>query len=109
MSFIGTATCDVIPPKSVYIYMTVLPENTYSKLLIQLNAMSRTWCSVELKQDIEMGYAITTIHAGFKYNVITGLMNKYVEFVFKNKTCTSGVKPAEECYPLHESHPALGL
>ena len=55
--------------------------------------MSGTWCSVELKKAIEVGYVISNIHAGFKYKMITGLMKKDVEFFLKIKTCTSGVKP----------------
>jgi hypothetical protein len=56
-----------------------------------------------------MGYATTTIRAGFKYKTISGLMKQYVEFLFKNKTCTSAVKPAEGCFQLNESHTALCL
>jgi hypothetical protein len=70
--------------------------------------MSGTWCSVELKKAIEMGYVISNIHAGFKYKVITGLMINYVELFLKVKTCNSGVKNAEECNALNKSHTALG-
>ena len=57
------------------LYVPVLPETKDGNLLFHLNPMSGTWCSVELKKAIEMGYAISNIHAGFKYKVITGLMN----------------------------------
>ena len=36
--------------------------------------MSGTWCSVELKKAIDMGYIISNIHAGFKHKLILGLM-----------------------------------
>jgi hypothetical protein len=106
-SFIGIVKCDVIPPKNLFV--PVLPESKDGKLLFHLNPMSGTWCSVELKKAIEMGYVISNIHAGFKYKVIAGLMKKYVEFFLNIKTCNSGVKNAEECNALNKSHTALGL
>ena len=71
--------------------------------------MSGTWCSVDLKKAIEMGYVISNIHAGFKNKVIIGLMTKYIEFFSNIKTCNSGVKNAAECDELNKSHTALGL
>ena len=97
----------MIPPKNLYV--PVLPESKDGKLLFHLNPMTGTWCSVELKKAIEMGYVISNIHGGFKYKVITGLMKKYVEFFLKIKTCNSGVKNAVECEELNKSHTVLGL
>jgi hypothetical protein len=76
-SFIGIVKCDVIPPKKIFV--PVVPESKDGKLVFHLNPMSGTWCRVELKKAIELGYVISNIHAGFKYKVITGLMKKYVE------------------------------
>ena len=106
-SFIGVVKCDVIPPKNLFV--PVLPESKDGKLLFHLNPMSGTWCSVELKKAIELGYIISNIHAGFKYKVINGLMKKYVEYFLKIKTCNSGVKSDAECNALNKSHEALGL
>ena len=69
----------MIPPKKIYV--PVLPESKDGKILFHLNPMSGTWCSVELKKAIEMGYVISNIHAGFKYKIIIGLMtNKLNSF-----------------------------
>ena len=106
-SFIGVVKCDVIPPKNLYV--PVLPESKDGKLLFHLNPMTGTWCSVELKKAIELGYIISNIHSGFKYKVITGLMKKYVEYFLKIKTCNSGVKNDAECDALNKTHKALGL
>ena len=46
--------------------------------------MSGTWCSVELKKAFVGGHVISNIHAGFKYKVINGLMNTYVDLFYKN-------------------------
>ena len=97
----------MIPPTNLYV--PVLPETKDGKLLFHLNHMSGTWCSVESKKAIEMGYVTSNIHAGFKYKVITGLMKKHVEFFFKNQTWNSGVKHVVECQESNKSHTALGL
>jgi hypothetical protein len=96
----------VIPPKTIFI--PVLPESKDGTILFHLNPMSGTWCSVELNKAIEVRYVISNIHAGFDFKVITGLMNKYVEFFLKIKTCNSGVKNSEECNALNKSHSAVG-
>ena len=45
--------------------------------------MSGTWCSVDLEKAVEMGYAISKIHAGFNYKVITGLVKTIGWNLFK--------------------------
>ena len=60
--------------------------------------MTGIWCSVDLeKKAIEMGYIISNKHAGFKYKVITGLMNTSVEFFLTIETFGRGVNNAAEC------------
>ena len=70
----GVVKCDVIPPQNLYV--PVLSESRDGNLSFHLNPTSGTWCSVELKKAIDIGYIISNIHAGFNYKVISGLMNK---------------------------------
>ena len=77
--------------------MPVLPETKDGNLLFHLELMTGIWCSVELEKFIEMGYIISHKHAGFKYKLITGLMNTHVEFFLTIETCGRGVNNAAEC------------
>ena len=71
--------------------------------------MAGIWCSVELKKAIEVGYVISNIHSRFKHKIISGLMQKYVDFFLKVKPCNSGVKNAADCDELNKYHTDLGL
>ena len=103
----GVVKCDVIPPQNLYV--PALSESRDGNLLFHLNPISGTWCSVELKNAIDIGYILSNIHSGFNYKVIPGLMNKYVEFFLKLKTCNRGFKNAAACDQLNKSHRDLGL
>ena len=92
----------MIPPETLYV--PLLPKRRGGKLLVHLNPMSGTWCSVELKKAIEMGYITSYIHAAFKYKIINAFMNNYVELFLKLESCNSGVKNAAECDQLSKAH-----
>ena len=54
--------------------------------------MSGTWCSVELQKDIEMGYVISNMHAGFKYKIIIGLMKNMLNSFKKLRRVAAELK-----------------
>ena len=56
-----------------------------------------------------MGYKIKTIHGGYKYKKMTGLMKSYVEHFLKIKLWNSGELNQEQCDEINTAHQKLGL
>ena len=106
--FIGLVSCDVEPPKDLYI--PVLPDNTGGKLLFHLKPMyDKTFTSVELKKALEKGYTLTAIHSAAEYKRYTGLMKNYVQEFIKMKIENTKRYTEYECNTINENHKLLGF